>query len=149
MKNVTIALDDEIHRRARIRAAEMGTSLSALVRDYLSGLGAETGPGGPSAELREMPLPFASQSPVPVAGPAGPPSLKGPEGQPYCVNGKWVWTKDGKPRQPGALRGKIAMADDFDTWPDGFIDAIYGENTEAANNWWKPFATPPKKPDAK
>ncbi|MBX3561905.1 MAG: hypothetical protein KF780_08840 [Sphingomonas sp.] len=35
MKNVTISLDDETHRRARIRAAELGTSLSALVRELL------------------------------------------------------------------------------------------------------------------
>jgi hypothetical protein len=31
MKNVTIALDDETHRLARIRAVELGTSLSAMV----------------------------------------------------------------------------------------------------------------------
>jgi plasmid stability protein len=35
MKNVTISLDDETHRKARIRAAERGKSLSALVRDLL------------------------------------------------------------------------------------------------------------------
>lgn len=39
MKNVTVSLDDEIHRRARIAAAERGTSLSALVRGYLENLG--------------------------------------------------------------------------------------------------------------
>ena len=38
MKNVTVSLDDETYRRARIRAAELDTSLSALVRDYLKGL---------------------------------------------------------------------------------------------------------------
>jgi plasmid stability protein len=37
MKNVTISLDDASHRRARIRAAERGQSLSALVRDLLVG----------------------------------------------------------------------------------------------------------------
>jgi plasmid stability protein len=36
MKNVTISLDDASHRRARIRAAELGKSLSALVRDLLA-----------------------------------------------------------------------------------------------------------------
>ncbi len=41
MKNVTVSLDDESYRNARIRAAEMGRSLSALVRDYLETLGAE------------------------------------------------------------------------------------------------------------
>ncbi|MEQ1726491.1 MAG: hypothetical protein ABL882_11265 [Sphingopyxis sp.] len=136
MKNVTIALDDEAHRRARIRAAEMGTSLSALVRDYLSGLGSETGPAGPSAELREMPLSFTVQPPVPTAAPAGPPSLIGPAGQPYCVNGKWVWTKDGKPRQPGALRGKLWVADDFDQTPEWLVDAFYGIGSNEP--WPKP-----------
>ena len=35
MKNITVSVDEEIHRRARIRAAERGTSLSAAVRDFL------------------------------------------------------------------------------------------------------------------
>lgn len=39
MKNITVSLPDEIYRRARIRAAERDTSLSALVREFLVGLG--------------------------------------------------------------------------------------------------------------
>ena len=35
MKNITLAVDDETYRFARIRAAELDTSVSALVRDYL------------------------------------------------------------------------------------------------------------------
>jgi plasmid stability protein len=35
MKNITVSVDEEIHRRARIRAAERGTSLSAAVREFL------------------------------------------------------------------------------------------------------------------
>ncbi|MGD9896578.1 MAG: hypothetical protein AB7T14_05845 [Candidatus Methylacidiphilaceae bacterium] len=35
MKNITVALDDETYRRARMRAAEMDTSVSALVRQFL------------------------------------------------------------------------------------------------------------------
>ena len=35
MKNITVSIDDETHRQARIRAAELGTSVSALVRGYL------------------------------------------------------------------------------------------------------------------
>lgn len=35
MKNITISLDDETYRRARIKAAELETSVSALVRGYL------------------------------------------------------------------------------------------------------------------
>ena len=38
MKNITVSVDDETHRQARIRAAEMGTSVSALVRGYLIGI---------------------------------------------------------------------------------------------------------------
>ena len=35
MKNITVSIDDEVHRRARIRAAEVGTSVSAAVREFL------------------------------------------------------------------------------------------------------------------
>lgn len=38
MKNITVSIDDETHRQARIRAAELGTSVSALVRGYLRSL---------------------------------------------------------------------------------------------------------------
>ena len=40
MKKVTVSLDAEVHRRARIVAAERGTSLSALVKEFLIELGA-------------------------------------------------------------------------------------------------------------
>ena len=43
MKNITVSLDDEVYRRARIKAAELDTSVSALVKKYLVALaGAET-----------------------------------------------------------------------------------------------------------
>jgi plasmid stability protein len=35
VKNITVSVPDEVYRRARIRAAENGTSISALVRDHL------------------------------------------------------------------------------------------------------------------
>jgi plasmid stability protein len=35
MKNITVSIDDELHRRARMRAAERDTSLSAVVRHFL------------------------------------------------------------------------------------------------------------------
>ena len=41
MKDITVTVDDETHRRARIRAAEMGTSLSAAVRDFLRSFAGE------------------------------------------------------------------------------------------------------------
>ncbi|HRW48533.1 MAG: hypothetical protein M9936_18660 [Caldilinea sp.] len=35
MKNITVSVDDEVYQRARVKAAEMSTSVSALVRSYL------------------------------------------------------------------------------------------------------------------
>ena len=43
MKNITVSIPDELYRRARMRAAEQDTSVSAVVREYLvSYSGAET-----------------------------------------------------------------------------------------------------------
>lgn len=39
VKNITVSLDDEVYRRARVAAAQLGTSVSALVRGYLENLG--------------------------------------------------------------------------------------------------------------
>jgi plasmid stability protein len=38
VKNITVSIPDEVYRAARIRAAEQGTSVSALVADYLRSL---------------------------------------------------------------------------------------------------------------
>lgn len=35
MKNITVTVDDDLYRTARMRAAEMGTSVTALVREFL------------------------------------------------------------------------------------------------------------------
>ena len=111
MRNVTIALDDETHRKARIRAAELGTSLSALVKDYLSTLTAEDSqPSG----VREMPVAFKHAEPA-------------KDGPPWFIDGKWVYTPDGKPRQPGALR-KAGKCADLPETPDWLIDIM--ENGE-------------------
>ncbi len=129
MKNVTVALDDETHRAARIRAAQLGTSLSALVKAYLEQLGDE-----PPAKqgVREMPMPFHHAPPAKPVDPSLPPGAYGlyPDGTPY-------YTKDGKPRKPGAMRGLGgSWTEDFDSWPDGFLDAMYGDDTPASNTWW-------------
>ncbi|MFC7498042.1 ribbon-helix-helix protein, CopG family [Enterovirga sp. GCM10030262] len=39
MKNVTVSLDDATYRAARVKAAQAGRSLSALVREALEELG--------------------------------------------------------------------------------------------------------------
>ena len=49
MKNITVSVDEETYRRARIRAAELDTSVSALVRDYLEMLAKK-----PSAKKSEV-----------------------------------------------------------------------------------------------
>jgi hypothetical protein len=40
VKNITVTVDDETYRRARVKAAELDTSLSALVRRFLVDLAA-------------------------------------------------------------------------------------------------------------
>ena len=40
MKNITVSVDDETYTRARIRAAELDTSVSALVKRFLAELDA-------------------------------------------------------------------------------------------------------------
>jgi plasmid stability protein len=43
VKNVTVSIPDDVYRTARIRAAERGSSVSALVAEYLRSLaGGET-----------------------------------------------------------------------------------------------------------
>ena len=105
MKNVTIALDDETYRLARIRAAGEGTSLSAMVKDYLNRLTDLPISQG----VREMPMIYKPQSPSA--------SLASP-----------------KTRQPGGLRGKIGMAEDFETWPDDVLASFEAWDHDAATN---------------
>lgn len=38
MKNITVSVADDVYRTARIRAAELGKSLSALVAEFLNSL---------------------------------------------------------------------------------------------------------------
>lgn len=41
MKNITVSVPDEVYRRARIKAAEGDSSVSALVREFLTELADE------------------------------------------------------------------------------------------------------------
>lgn len=43
MRNLTVTVPDEVYRQARIRAAEQGRSVSALVAEYLATLGDRDG----------------------------------------------------------------------------------------------------------
>jgi hypothetical protein len=40
MKNITVTVDDETYRKARVKAAERDTSVSALVKHFLAELAA-------------------------------------------------------------------------------------------------------------
>ena len=42
MKNITLKIDDETYRKARVHAANEGTSVSMLVRDFLGSLASDT-----------------------------------------------------------------------------------------------------------
>jgi plasmid stability protein len=41
VKNITVAVPDDVYREARIRAAERGSSVSGLVAEYLRSLSEE------------------------------------------------------------------------------------------------------------
>ncbi len=58
MKNITVSVDEETHRRARIKAAELGTSISALVRDYLKTLSPQEANGGAQDESEQSETPL-------------------------------------------------------------------------------------------
>ena len=55
MKNITVSLDEEIYRRARVKAAERDTSVSALVKGFLVELASEE-PGSRALEREEREL---------------------------------------------------------------------------------------------
>jgi plasmid stability protein len=38
VKNITVSVSDDVYRHARIRAAELGKSVSALVAEFLNSL---------------------------------------------------------------------------------------------------------------
>jgi plasmid stability protein len=43
VKNITVTLDDETYRRARVKAAEQDTSVSAIVKKFLTEFAVEEG----------------------------------------------------------------------------------------------------------
>jgi post-segregation antitoxin (ccd killing protein) len=36
MRNITVSVDEQVYRRARVKAAELDTSVSALVQEFLT-----------------------------------------------------------------------------------------------------------------
>ena len=54
MKNITVSVDDEVYRRARVKAAEMDTSVSKLVRKFLTDLSKEESPSERFERLKRL-----------------------------------------------------------------------------------------------
>ncbi len=52
--NVTLSVDDEVMKRARRRAAVLGTSVNQLVRDYLEQLAGKANPNQDAAEFEKL-----------------------------------------------------------------------------------------------
>lgn len=56
MKNITVSVDDRIYHRARVRAAEQKTSVSAIVRSFLEEVSQEKTEFERLRDLEEMTL---------------------------------------------------------------------------------------------
>jgi len=52
--NVTLSIDDEVIRKARLQAEALGTSVNQLVRDYLETLAGKTDPRDDIAEFEQL-----------------------------------------------------------------------------------------------
>ncbi|HBW19008.1 MAG: DUF6364 family protein [Streptosporangiaceae bacterium] len=53
MTNLTLSVDDQLLQRARIRAMQQGTSVNALVRDYIARLAGQSAAAEGVAEFLE------------------------------------------------------------------------------------------------
>ena len=76
MRNITVSVDEETHRLARIRAAELDTSVSALVREFLSRIATVRGQGqelGQDAATGRQVREQYDDEMARVETPAGPP----------------------------------------------------------------------------
>ena len=83
MANLTLAVDADLIRRARVRAIQDGTSLSAKVREflqqYVDGTGSSTAADREAAALQLLRLMDAATASQPADGvaPAGPAAARG------------------------------------------------------------------------
>jgi hypothetical protein len=61
--NLTLTVDDDLLRQARIRALEQGTSVNAVVREYLEHYAGSAGRAGMAAFLESTAKSRASSGP--------------------------------------------------------------------------------------
>jgi hypothetical protein len=52
--NVTLSVNDEVIRRARLRAESLGTSVNQLVREYLEQLAGNSDPNEDAVEFERL-----------------------------------------------------------------------------------------------
>ena len=52
--NITLSVDDEVVRKARLRAEAMGTSVNQLVREYLEQMSGKSDPDADAAEFERL-----------------------------------------------------------------------------------------------
>jgi hypothetical protein len=84
------------------------------VKSYLQ----ELADGSPvQSGVREMPMQFKHAAPA-------------QDGPPWLIDGKWVYTPDGKSRQPGALRGKLPEDDTWLEWDQEMLEFFDKLQTE-------------------
>lgn len=57
MKNITVSIDDDIYLEARVRAARLGTSVSALVKKFLESMPEDSDSYLDLPEIEDTPLP--------------------------------------------------------------------------------------------
>jgi plasmid stability protein len=62
VKNITVSVPDEVYRAARITAAERGTSVSAMVAEFLESVRSDAA-SDPRAERRRLFDEIAAQNP--------------------------------------------------------------------------------------
>lgn len=67
MTNLTLVVDDDVLKRARLRAVDQGTSVNALVRDFLGDYASE---GDAARRARQRLLELAQDSTASSAGQA-------------------------------------------------------------------------------
>lgn len=63
MKNITLKIDDETYRKARVRAAREGSSVSAVVRGFLSSFAAECETGAHARHVAALKKLYAKAAP--------------------------------------------------------------------------------------
>ena len=100
---LTLTVEPAVEREARTFAEERGTTLDALVDDFLEGIA-----------RRKASRPAFFEVPIRLTE----------EGAAELRDAQAAFDDTGRTRTPGGLSGEFWMADDFDETPAELIDAF-------------------------